>query len=570
MGEAPGAQAFKAFFDAMADLYLHAGRPSYRSIAQGHRGISHPTVPKVINGPRLPRWDHVKIVVHALHGDQAHFKALWNAAARASVEKPPLRQDEPGEPGGIPTPQASAPPPDPPPDPPPYQSRPAGARAQLPSGADASGGNGALVPRASAAWDFGPDPTSMPDILRLMRAADEVGADVGKIVYAVASENPKLAAPAITFIAQHRGVEAAASIVAEASQTIGNVAALLSDLPPKPLNLHGFTGTRAQAEQLKNRQLIASQVCAAVLTRLLDVHRLDPTSLVEAVVPLCRPPQRAYRSLARRILTASIDQDHAEEVAIMLRTIDDIPATTVALETMFQNHDSRAQAGQALGWLAVKADTMAVAVFLNLIYSNERLALRRQTDGVSILALIARSYRQWPALLGAAVAANSEQQRPITRTELLSRVLQELGQHTDEIHHAVQIVKVLTRAPNYTMSVLAHLANDDLELAAVLLLEAAAADVDRAAQVLSAWIIARFPQISVLSGRIVWCMVEVDPAGTLTLLERTLAASGSISDPRLTGLDRDEIHYLNAVLDSHATARAHREAIRAMLPKGWW
>ncbi|MFF0231212.1 toll/interleukin-1 receptor domain-containing protein [Micromonospora sp. NPDC005254] len=71
----PGAE--RAFFAAINDLYLRAGRPSSRAVATAIGGISHTTVNSVVKGTKVPSWPiTVKIVEH-LNGDVEIFRQLW-------------------------------------------------------------------------------------------------------------------------------------------------------------------------------------------------------------------------------------------------------------------------------------------------------------------------------------------------------------------------------------------------------------------------------------------------------------------------------------------------------------
>jgi replicative DNA helicase len=62
----------------LARLHRNAGEPSLRDIERlTGKAISHTTVSKILRGGRLPRWGPLELIVEALGGDTASFKALW-------------------------------------------------------------------------------------------------------------------------------------------------------------------------------------------------------------------------------------------------------------------------------------------------------------------------------------------------------------------------------------------------------------------------------------------------------------------------------------------------------------
>lgn len=67
-------------------LHLVAGEPSMRAIARSTGTLSHDTVRRVLNGPALPQWEPLELVVRALNGDVETFRGLWVAARGAMDE----------------------------------------------------------------------------------------------------------------------------------------------------------------------------------------------------------------------------------------------------------------------------------------------------------------------------------------------------------------------------------------------------------------------------------------------------------------------------------------------------
>jgi trehalose 6-phosphate synthase len=72
-------------FDQLHELHLYAGEPGVREIARGMgaRGISYTTVHNTFKGPKVPRWDSLRLVVEQLNGDIEQFHALWTMARTA-------------------------------------------------------------------------------------------------------------------------------------------------------------------------------------------------------------------------------------------------------------------------------------------------------------------------------------------------------------------------------------------------------------------------------------------------------------------------------------------------------
>jgi tetratricopeptide (TPR) repeat protein len=72
-------------FERLHNIHLAAGQPSMRQIASsiGRGVISSSTIHNMFRGPRVPKWGFLELVVEELHGDQAEFRALWQAARLA-------------------------------------------------------------------------------------------------------------------------------------------------------------------------------------------------------------------------------------------------------------------------------------------------------------------------------------------------------------------------------------------------------------------------------------------------------------------------------------------------------
>ncbi|WP_326943958.1 response regulator transcription factor [Amycolatopsis sp. NBC_01307] len=91
--------AHRRLVDALHEVYLRAGAPGVRTIAQ-RGGVSRDTAHRVLTNPALPTWPALEAVVAALGGDIGRFRALWVAARQpdaAPVAEPPA---EPGAAAG--------------------------------------------------------------------------------------------------------------------------------------------------------------------------------------------------------------------------------------------------------------------------------------------------------------------------------------------------------------------------------------------------------------------------------------------------------------------------------------
>ncbi|WFE33314.1 toll/interleukin-1 receptor domain-containing protein [Micromonospora sp. WMMD975] len=79
MTTAPGTQsaAERAFYAALQDLYLRAGKPSSRAVATAIGDISHTTVNSAIKGAKVPSWPITAKIVEHLGGDVERFRQLW-------------------------------------------------------------------------------------------------------------------------------------------------------------------------------------------------------------------------------------------------------------------------------------------------------------------------------------------------------------------------------------------------------------------------------------------------------------------------------------------------------------
>ncbi|GAA3013125.1 response regulator [Actinokineospora diospyrosa] len=84
-GEPPG-EAGKALFAALRELYLAAGAPTVRAIAE-RTELSRDTVHRALTADRVPRWSTLQDVVTALDGDVEQFRQLW-ATAMGTASSP--------------------------------------------------------------------------------------------------------------------------------------------------------------------------------------------------------------------------------------------------------------------------------------------------------------------------------------------------------------------------------------------------------------------------------------------------------------------------------------------------
>ncbi|WP_410620490.1 response regulator transcription factor [Amycolatopsis sp. cmx-8-4] len=83
--------AHRRLVDALHEVYLRAGAPGVRTIAQ-RGGVSRDTAHRVLTNPALPTWPALEAVVAALGGDIGRFRALWVAARQpdaAPITEPP-------------------------------------------------------------------------------------------------------------------------------------------------------------------------------------------------------------------------------------------------------------------------------------------------------------------------------------------------------------------------------------------------------------------------------------------------------------------------------------------------
>ncbi|UOX89056.1 response regulator transcription factor [Amycolatopsis sp. FBCC-B4732] len=88
----PGAH--RRLVDALHEVYLRAGAPGVRVIAQ-QGGVSRDTAHRVLASAALPTWPALEAVVSALDGDIGRFRALWAEARRPQG---PLAAEPPAEP----------------------------------------------------------------------------------------------------------------------------------------------------------------------------------------------------------------------------------------------------------------------------------------------------------------------------------------------------------------------------------------------------------------------------------------------------------------------------------------
>jgi trehalose 6-phosphate synthase len=88
----------------LRELHLRAGEPSMRKISDGiGKAVSHSTVHSMLRSDRLPRWEHLSLVVVWLGGDPGRFHTLWLAGRRAELaDAPAAAREEPAAPAVAP------------------------------------------------------------------------------------------------------------------------------------------------------------------------------------------------------------------------------------------------------------------------------------------------------------------------------------------------------------------------------------------------------------------------------------------------------------------------------------
>jgi DNA-binding NarL/FixJ family response regulator len=76
----PAEDAARPLFAALEKLYLAAGAPSVRAIADRTRGLSRDTVHRALTSDKPPKWSTLHKIVVALEGDVEQFREWWTAA----------------------------------------------------------------------------------------------------------------------------------------------------------------------------------------------------------------------------------------------------------------------------------------------------------------------------------------------------------------------------------------------------------------------------------------------------------------------------------------------------------
>lgn len=78
-GQAELAKARVPFITEMRRIYVAAGQPATRTIAET-AGTSHSTVAQLIRGNHISTWPVTEAITRALGGDPAVMRDLWNKA----------------------------------------------------------------------------------------------------------------------------------------------------------------------------------------------------------------------------------------------------------------------------------------------------------------------------------------------------------------------------------------------------------------------------------------------------------------------------------------------------------
>ena len=79
----PRAEAIEQFAEALRELRVSAGSPSFRTMSGRSHAISHTTLHDAVLGHRLPSWPTTAEFVKACGGDPADFRERWNRSQRA-------------------------------------------------------------------------------------------------------------------------------------------------------------------------------------------------------------------------------------------------------------------------------------------------------------------------------------------------------------------------------------------------------------------------------------------------------------------------------------------------------
>jgi len=93
--------AARPLFDELNRLYLEAGAPSLRAIAEQTTGISRSAIHRALTSDTVPSWTTLHAIVTALNGDTATVRVLWRAAVEgrepSSVDEPTPSTETYGE-----------------------------------------------------------------------------------------------------------------------------------------------------------------------------------------------------------------------------------------------------------------------------------------------------------------------------------------------------------------------------------------------------------------------------------------------------------------------------------------
>ncbi|MCZ7436768.1 ATP-binding protein [Micromonospora sp. WMMC241] len=82
-------EALEQLRTRLNQLHREGGEPSSREVSQRtRRAISHTTVNQVLRCARAPRWNNLEVVVEALGGSIAEFRALWVAVRNGESPGP--------------------------------------------------------------------------------------------------------------------------------------------------------------------------------------------------------------------------------------------------------------------------------------------------------------------------------------------------------------------------------------------------------------------------------------------------------------------------------------------------
>lgn len=78
----------QALFGELNRLYVEAGAPSLRAIAERTQGLSPDTVRRSLSGASIPKWSTLSAIVIALGGDIVRVQRLWQVAVDLALSPP--------------------------------------------------------------------------------------------------------------------------------------------------------------------------------------------------------------------------------------------------------------------------------------------------------------------------------------------------------------------------------------------------------------------------------------------------------------------------------------------------